>query len=371
MVGYSNNTLTIFDLGTSIPTSINLGNIINEISLPSLSEPNDMELIEDCGTWNLFLTSTMGNRHLKFTSGFTSPPTITIYPYTTGFGTPTGLYVVNENGKYYAFSTDITGKAQISNFGNSLDNTPTHTFLGTITSNPNFNNFYGIEGIFWESKIIIYTLNYNQNKLFRINFERNCGANQATSTATNPTNISYRNVGNHPVVLNVKNISGEVIQRYEGNANINPTTTVGNFNAQNVCLGNPTIFNNTSVGADSQVASWLWDFGDSNTSNLKNPTHTYTSAGTYNVTLTVNNLNSCNNSITKQVVVSAGVQADFQEVTTACVGQSIQFQNLSTFSNLPFDEAEGFYWNFGDGTYSPFQNPTKIYNTAGNYTITL
>jgi PKD repeat protein len=119
------------------------------------------------------------------------------------------------------------------------------------------------------------------------------------------------------------------------------------------------------------VSSWFWDFGDGNTSNLKNPSHLYASAGTYNVTLTVNNVNGCSNTITKSVVVSNGVNADFQEITTACVGQTIQFNNLSTYTNSPFDEANGFYWNFGDGTYSPFQNPSKIYNTPGDYVITL
>jgi PKD repeat protein len=371
VVGYFTNSLAILNLGTSLTSNFNSSNIINEVALPSLSEPNDMELLEDCGEWNLILTSTTGNRHLRFTSGLNNPPTISTYPYQVGFGTPTGLFVVNENGKYYALSIDVTGKAQISTFGNTLNNTPTHTFLGTITPNPNFANFYGIDGTFWQSKLIIFGTNYSNNRLFRINFERNCGANQSVSTDTNPANISYRNAGIHPVVLSVKNSSGEVVQRYEGNANINPSTTVGNFVAQNVCLGNAITFNNTSVGADSQVASWLWQFGDSNTSNLKNPTHTYSAAGTYNVSLTVNNLNGCSNTIIKQVVVSAGVQANFQEVPTACVGQSISFQNLSTFSNLPFDEAEGFYWNFGDGTFSPFRNPTKIYNTAGSFTITL
>lgn len=41
-------------------------------------------------------------------------------------------------------------------------------------------------------------------------------------------------------------------------------------------------FNNTSVNADS----YLWDFGDGNTSTEANPVHTYETDGTYDVTLT-------------------------------------------------------------------------------------
>ncbi|MGB1309352.1 MAG: PKD domain-containing protein [Oceanihabitans sp.] len=44
-------------------------------------------------------------------------------------------------------------------------------------------------------------------------------------------------------------------------------------------------FTDSSTGA----LSWLWDFGDGNTSTLQNPTHTYANAGTYNVKLYIEN----------------------------------------------------------------------------------
>ena len=43
-------------------------------------------------------------------------------------------------------------------------------------------------------------------------------------------------------------------------------------------------FTNLSSG---EFTSSLWDFGDGNTSNLTNPTHTYTEEGSYTVSLTV------------------------------------------------------------------------------------
>jgi PKD repeat protein len=46
-------------------------------------------------------------------------------------------------------------------------------------------------------------------------------------------------------------------------------------------------FNDTSTAGDFPITSWYWDFGDGGTSTLQNPTHTYTTGGTYNVTLTV------------------------------------------------------------------------------------
>ncbi len=40
--------------------------------------------------------------------------------------------------------------------------------------------------------------------------------------------------------------------------------------------------------------SWLWDFGDGHTSALQNPTHTYTVAGSYTVSLTATNAGGSN-----------------------------------------------------------------------------
>jgi PGF-pre-PGF domain-containing protein len=48
-------------------------------------------------------------------------------------------------------------------------------------------------------------------------------------------------------------------------------------------------FTDTSTGLPT---SWSWDFGDGATSTEQNPTHTYSSAGTYTVKLTVSNANS-------------------------------------------------------------------------------
>jgi len=44
-----------------------------------------------------------------------------------------------------------------------------------------------------------------------------------------------------------------------------------------------------SDGSAGGPTSWLWSFGDGGTSSLQNPSHTYTSAGTFTVSLTASN----------------------------------------------------------------------------------
>ena len=54
-------------------------------------------------------------------------------------------------------------------------------------------------------------------------------------------------------------------------------------------------FSDLSTGAPT---SWSWTFGDGGTSTQQNPSHTYTAAGTYDVSLTVSNTEG-NDSLTQ------------------------------------------------------------------------
>ena len=65
--------------------------------------------------------------------------------------------------------------------------------------------------------------------------------------------------------------------------------------------GLKVVFADTSTGT---VSLWAWDFGDGSGSSAQNPSHTYASAGTYSVKLTVSNAGG-SSSKTHQVVVTA------------------------------------------------------------------
>ena len=54
---------------------------------------------------------------------------------------------------------------------------------------------------------------------------------------------------------------------------------------------------------DVRFVSWSWDFGDGGKATRKNPSHTYSAPGTYDVTLTVKDTNGLTSSVTKQVTV--------------------------------------------------------------------
>jgi PKD repeat protein len=64
-------------------------------------------------------------------------------------------------------------------------------------------------------------------------------------------------------------------------------------------------FTDASSDSDGTITGWSWNFGDGNTSTAQNPSHTYASAGTYSVTLTVTDDGGATDPVSKDVTVTA------------------------------------------------------------------
>jgi gliding motility-associated-like protein len=82
-------------------------------------------------------------------------------------------------------------------------------------------------------------------------------------------------------------------------------------------------FNNTSVFQNNSV--FEWDFGDGNTSNIANPSHTFTQSGTYTVKLIVSDTATCNfgDTISKEIIVMGDTSYTLQTLAI-CPGESQQ-----------------------------------------------
>lgn len=128
-------------------------------------------------------------------------------------------------------------------------------------------------------------------------------------------------------------------------------------------------FTTTFTDATPGAIQWLWDFGDGTTSTLQNPSHTYTSLNQFTVTLTVTNSIGCKGTTTKTNYIQ--IAKPVISVTGLPDGGCAPF----TFKPVPSVTTSGtvssWLWDFGDGTTSTIQNPTKLFATTGNYTIKL
>ncbi len=98
------------------------------------------------------------------------------------------------------------------------------------------------------------------------------------------------------------------------------------------------------------IASWEWNFGDGQKSNIQSPEHTYTQSGSYTVSLNVTSINGCTDFISKEIdVFVEEIDASF-ETSYNCNSPNLTvgFTN-TTAVNL---DIENIHWDFGDGNTS-------------------
>jgi PKD repeat protein len=113
----------------------------------------------------------------------------------------------------------------------------------------------------------------------------------------------------------------------------------------------------------SHAVSLEWDFGDGETSDQINPSHTYAEEGEYTVTLTAVGADGTSNETSSQTisVVKTNPTADF---TYEVDNTTITFTNTS-------ERGVSYEWDFGDGQISSEENPVHTYDEPGEYSVTL
>ncbi len=190
-----------------------------------------------------------------------------------------------------------------------------------------------------------------------------------TSTAQNPS-YTYASAGSYTVSLTATNAGGT------------NTNTKVNYITANVCTAPTAGFSGTPVSGDAPLAvsfsdassgatSWSWDFGDGGTSSAQNPNYTYSTPGTYTVSMTASN--SCGS--------DQMIQTNYITVNTPpCNPPVASFSGTPTTGNAPLSVSftdgtsnapTSWTWDFGDGGTSTAQNPTYSYAAAGTYTVSM
>lgn len=130
-------------------------------------------------------------------------------------------------------------------------------------------------------------------------------------------------------------------------------------------------FTDASVDADGTVVAWAWSFGDGATSTATNPTHAYTSPGTYTVTLEVTDDEGFLGTTSTELTVRdpGAPVADFDVSPGPWFsGDPITFTDASTD---PDGIITSWSWDFGDGATSSLPSPTHTYATGGDYEVSL
>jgi len=205
-----------------------------------------------------------------------------------------------------------------------------------------------------------------------------------TDMVANPTHV-YKNPGTYQVRLTASSQTCEPGVS-ETTIKVNPPQIKADFSADPRSGDAPLTVRFTDLSTGNPTM-WAWDFGDGATDMVANPTHVYTTPGTYSVTLTASNQYTSDTVCKTQWVTvrDVSINADFVgNPTSGYAPLTVQFTDLSTGNPTKW------LWDFGDGGIIPasedeevtceggacpppntLQNPRHTYRLPGTYTVTL
>ncbi len=165
-----------------------------------------------------------------------------------------------------------------------------------------------------------------------------------------------------------------------GSILVNQLPTAGYTYTAPSCETRTIDFTDVSVPNSGALTNWNWNFGDPgsgplNTSTVQNPSHTFATAGSYTVTLSVTTDKGCiSNPIASiPVIIDYRPEAGFI-IPEVCLSDTYA-QFLDT-SKITAGTITGWNWNFGDPGSGPLntstlQNPTHSYSAVGPYDVEL
>lgn len=156
-----------------------------------------------------------------------------------------------------------------------------------------------------------------------------------TGSGPNPTH-AFETQGSYNVTLTVTDDRGgtATASRTVDVENVSPTVNFS-FSPENPRAGTAVDFTADASDPDGQIETYSWDFGDGETANGPNPTHTFENQGSYDVTLTVTD--------NKGGTASANKTVDVRQRYTRATVTEVEIQDM------PFTNEEGQGWDSSTG----------------------
>lgn len=146
-----------------------------------------------------------------------------------------------------------------------------------------------------------------------------------------------------------------------------PSVVVFSLDSSSGCAPLTVHFTDFSTTPQDQIVAWIWDFGDGDSSFLTSPSHTYSSPGTYYVTLSVVTSSGCVTTLVSGATITVHPLpiAGFTWQQYGAAGEQTQIQ----FTDASIG-ASTIQWQFGDSTTGSTSNPNHTYAETGDFTVT-
>ena len=199
----------------------------------------------------------------------------------------------------------------------------------------------------------------------------------STSTATNPSH-TFTEVGSYDVELTVTDGEGlsstdNVTITVNAESNEAPEAKVS---ASPLSGEAPLVvsFTGSNSTDDNGIASYSWNFKDGSNSSNANPSHTFNNAGTYSVELTVTDENGLSDKASVTITVNEPQQNEAPVAVAAATPISGDAPLQVQFDSSGSSDDNGItsrLWQFTPNDASSQANPTRTFDNAGVYEVTL
>ncbi|MCO6499965.1 MAG: PKD domain-containing protein [Vicingus serpentipes] len=181
------------------------------------------------------------------------------------------------------------------------------------------------------------------------------GASYLWSTGETTETITPPSSGTYSVTITPFSGAGCGIT-LDTTVTIGPTSVTADFSNTMACINVPFDFTDLSTEVNTTITTWAWDFGDGGTSTQQNPSHTFSSSGTFNVTLTVTSDNGCTDNVTIPINVPTCGPTVTLVGDTICIGETGTLTANGSLGalNYTFDwSGGGITGNTNNGTIEP------------------
>ncbi|MGS0525492.1 PKD domain-containing protein [Zobellia nedashkovskayae] len=196
------------------------------------------------------------------------------------------------------------------------------------------------------------------------------------TASTVDTEHTFVEAGNYEVTLLVKDEEGisaldVIIIKVTGPEN---TAPVAKASADKTSGTVPleVAFTGSGLTDDTGVTGYSWDFKDGNGSDQSDASHTFETAGTYAVELTVTDAEGLTNTETVSITVESKNTAPVAKASADRTSGTVPLEVAFTGSGLTDDTGvTGYSWDFKDGNGFEQSDASHTFETAGIYEVEL
>ncbi|MFT7156824.1 MAG: PKD repeat protein, partial [Parvicella sp.] len=380
----SNSSITRLDFGTSLnntsPTVTNLRNYGGQ-----LSQPQDIKAIEEDGEVFLFISNRSTNKFIRINVGAdinnASPTTDVLLSGNQDVINNT-IDVLYDGQDWVAIYTS-SNFLRLIQLGSSPANIPAATDIMATSAIVGINGIGGISLINEQGKWHAITSGYSSKTIVRLDFGTSIFS-EPTSTDITPAELSSQiprqvNIVKEGVsIYTFISTGGGDLIRLDFQTSILNAFAFNNLSNYGVLVNNTKMdiaFDQSNyVGLSTEpVTNKLFLVGFPNNceasveySQEANTAISFSSPGTYPITLTATHPNGSQASITKEITVTNNIAPELSITSSsieACIGNAITFEGTSP------EAITNWQWSFGNGDSAFVQSPTYSFDTPGTYQI--